>query len=468
MPGAAEGWPGRGAGRPKRGLRSSLTAAFAADIAAEIDALAGPGTADGTDFERLETAVRRQALGLAARLVERRLNADRSDRAGATLPCACGARASYAGRRAKTVTTVLGDLRLERAYYRCARCGTGFHPRDRALGIEGASLSPGVVRMTGLAAARASFAETGALLHDLAGVNVDAKQAERTAEALGREIAADERDTVAPEPGRAPTMYLGMDGTGVPVRRAELAGRAGKQADGSAKTREVKVVAVWAAATDEHGRELPEREAGSVTYSAAVESAAAQDTGPEPSPFAQRADREARRRGFDRAPRRVVLGDGAPWIWNIADELFPGAVQIVDLFHAKQHLWDVAKAIYGPGTDMAERWAKRRRDELDDGRLGALLRALRRHEGRDEARRCVDYIRRNRHRMRYPAFRARGLCVGSGVLEAGCKNVVGTRFKRPGMHWSVAGVNAMAALRCCVLSKRLDDFWIRRKARSAA
>ena len=108
--------------------------------------------------------------------------------------------------------------------------------------------------------------------------------------------------------------------------------------------------------------------------------------------------------------------------------------------HAKQHLWDVAKAIYGPGTDMAD--AGRRRDST-----------------------CVDYIRRNRHRMRYPAFRARGLCVGSGVLEAGCKNVVGTRFKRPGMHWSVAGVNAMA---CCVLSKRLDDFWIRRKARSAA
>ena len=317
--------------------------------------------------------------------------------------------------------------------------------------------------MTGLAAARASFAETGALLHDLAGVNVDAKQAERTAEALGRDIAADERGAVEREPGRAPTMYLGMDGTGVPVRRAELAGRADKQADGSARTREVKLVAVWAAATDARGRELPEREPGSVSYSAAVETADA-----ELSPFARRVEREARRRGFDRARRRVVLGDGAPWIWNIADELFPGAVQIVDLFHAKQHLWDVAKAIYGPGTDMAERWAGRRCDELDDGRIGALLRALRRHDGRDEARRCIGYIRRNRHRMRYSAFRAMGLCVASGVLEAGCKHVVGTRFKRPGMHWSVAGVNAMAALRCCVLSNRLDDFWIRRKARSAA
>ena len=117
---------------------------------------------------------------------------------------------------------------------------------------------------------------------------------------------------------------------------------------------------------------------------------------------------------------------------------------------------------------MAERWAKRRRDELDDGRLGDILRALRRHEGRDEARRCIDYVRRNRLRMRYPAFRAMGLCVGSGVLEAGCKNVVGTRFKRPGMHCSVPGVDAMSALRCCVLSNRFDDVWNRRKTRPAA
>ena len=258
-----------------------------------------------------------------------------------------------------------------------------------------------------------------------------------------------------------------MDGTGVPVRKAELAGRAGKQADGSARTREVKLVAVWAAATDARGRDLPGREPGSVSYTAAVESAATRDADIELSPFARRVRREARRRDFDRAPRRVVLGDGAPWIWNLADELFPGAIQIVDLFHAKQHLWDVAKAVYGPGTDTAERWAKRRRDELDEGRLGAVLRALRRHQGRDEARRCIDYLRRNRHRMRYPAFPAQGLCVASGVVEAGCKHVVGTRCKRPGMHWSVAGVNAMLALRCCVLSNRFDDFWLRH-ARSAA
>ena len=143
VPGAAEGWPGRGAGRPKRGLRSSLTAAFAADIAAEIDALAGS----------CWRPVRRQALGLAARLVERRLNADRSDRAGATLPCACGARASYAGRRAKTVTTVLGDLRWS-APTTAARAAERASTRATAPSASRASLSPG---MTGLAAARASF-----------------------------------------------------------------------------------------------------------------------------------------------------------------------------------------------------------------------------------------------------------------------------------------------------------------------
>ena len=440
---------------------------MATDLAAEVEALVGPGAADAVDLEAVETAVRRRALGFAARLVEGLLNADHGDHAGPRRPCgACGGFAAYAGRRAKTVTTMLGPMRLERAYYHCAACHAGFCPRDRALDIEGASLSPGVVRMTGLAAARASFAEAGALLHELAGLNVDAKQAERTAEALGREVAADERVTVTAEPGRAPTMYLGMDGTAVPVRKAELAGRAGKQADGTAKTREVKLVAVWAAATDAHGNELPARQAGSLSYSAAVESAASRDTDPEPAPFAQRAAREARRRGFHHAPRQVVLGDGAPWLWNIADELFPDAIQIVDLFHAK-HLWDVAKAIYGPGTDMAERWAKRRRDELDDGRLDALLRALRRHAGHDDARRCIDYLRRNRHRMRYPAFRAMRLCVASGVVEAGCKHVVGTRCKRPGMHWSVAGVNAMLALRCAVLSNRFDIFWQRRNRLAA-
>jgi hypothetical protein len=305
-------------------------------------------------------------------------------------------------------------------------------------------------------------------MQELAGVPVDAKQVERTAEALGREIAQDERDVVEPEPPAAPTMYLGMDGTGVPLRASELAGRAGKQPDGSSKTREVKLCTVWTAeARDDEG--TPVRDPGSVTDSAAIESAASRDTDEQPSDFAQRVDREGRRRGFDQAERRVVLGDGAVWIWNLADEQFPGAIQIVDLYHAKGHLWDVAKAIYGAGSDLGEQWAKQRRDELDEGKLDAVLAALQVHAQADhEAGKCLDYVTRNQSRMRYPEFRAQGLCVSSGVVEAGCKVAIGTRLKRAGMHWTAAGADAIIALRCCKLSGRFEDFWERRSSAAAA
>ncbi len=401
---------------------------------------------------------------MAARAVEQRLNADHSDHPGPSHPCPCGAPARYAGRRAKRIQSVLGELALERAYYHCAACQTGFSPRDQHLGLVGSSLSPAVTRMVGLVGALVSFAEGSELMRELAGVPVDAKHVERTAEALGCDIAADERRVLEPEPPAVPTMYVGMDGTGVPLRASELQGRAGKQPDGSAKTREVKLVTVWTAeARDAEG--TPVRDPGSVTYSAAIESAASRDTDAHPSEFAQRVDREARRRGVDHASRRVVLGDGAPWIWNLADEQFPGATQIVDLYHAKQHLSDVAKAIYGPGSALATQWATQRHDELDAGTLDAVLHALRVHaEANAEARKCLDYVTRNQRRMRYPHFRAQGLTVSSGVVEAGCKVAIGTRLKRAGMHWTLAGANAIIALRCCKLSGRFEDFWERRSA----
>jgi hypothetical protein len=451
---------GRGlaTGREKGGFQEAL----AAEIRAEIEALVGPGAVDGVDFEAIETAARRQALQLTARAVERRFNADSSDHMDPTVRCDCGNMARYAGRHEKTFLSALGPLRLERAYYHCDACKAGLCPRDRALGLENSSLSPAVTRMVGLVGAMVSFAEGSELMRDLAGVSVDPKQVERTAEALGREIAADERQRLEVEPPAAPTVYLGLDGTGVPMRHCELEGRAGKQPDGSAKTREVKLVTVWTAeGRDKEG--TPVRDEGSISYSAALESAAARETDETPSEFAQRVDREARRRGFDQARRRVVLGDAAPWIWNLADEQLPGAIQIVDLFHAKGHLCDVAKAIYGAGSDLAEQWAKQRRDELDQGKLHAVLAALRVHaDSNKEARKCLDYLIRNRRRMRYLKFRAQGLCTSTGVVEAGCKTAIGTRCKRAGMHWTVAGADAIIALRCCKLSGRFEDFWQRR------
>jgi hypothetical protein len=164
-----------------------------------------------------------------------------------------------------------------------------------------------------------------------------------------------------------------------------------------------------------------------------------------------------------------VLGDGASWIWNVVAELFPGAIQIVDRFHAKQHLSDLSKALYGPTHSRACWWAKRRHEELDSGRFRSLLAAIRRQVARsEEARRCLHYFKTNRERMRYPEFQAQGLCTSTGVVEAGCKLAIGTRLKRAGMHWTVRGSNAIIALRCSKLSGRFQDFWERRSERLAA
>jgi hypothetical protein len=192
------------------------------------------------------------------------------------------------------------------------------------------------MRMIATVGATVSFQEGGQLLGELAAVVVSPKQVERIAEALGEEIAADEkqdREAIGSDPP-PPTLYLGIDGTGVPMRPAELAGRAGKQADGSAKTREVKLCTVWSAESRDR-RNRPVRDPGSVSYTAAIESAATLDTDQTPAKFTQRVLREADRRRFTEAKRQVVIGDGALWIWKIAQELFPKAIQIVDKFHAK-------------------------------------------------------------------------------------------------------------------------------------
>jgi hypothetical protein len=443
---------------------------LAIDIVQEIETLVGRQAVADLDFEALEVAVRQQVLQLAGKAVEQRFNADLSDEVSARVRCSCGSEARYVGRRSKQVESVLGPLRLERAYYHCSACGHGYCPRDAHLSIENTSLSPALTRMVGTVGALVSFQEGSELLTELAGVAVDAKQVERTAEALGKEIAADERrytkplDTL-PLPR---TLYLGMDGTGIPLRAEELAGRSGKQPDGSAKTGEVKLCTVWSAESlDAEG--TPIRDEGSVSYSAALESAWAADIAAERSPFAQRVGREALRRRFDQALRQVVLGDGAPWIWNIAEDQFPEAVQIVDRFHAKQHLGELGKALYGLTTPRAFQWADRRKEELDTGKFQALLTAIRRQVPRSEdARRCLHYFQTNRERMRYPEFHAQGLCTSTGVVEAGCKVAIGTRLKRTGMHWTVPGSNAIIALRCAKLSGRFQDFWERRSEPRAA
>jgi hypothetical protein len=414
-------------------------------------------------------AARREGLRVAGLAVARRLNADSSDRPGAYLPCPrCAAPARYAGRRDKVFITALGEMTLSRAYYHCEHCEAGFCPRDQSLDLQDSYLSPHVLRMVGLVGARVSFEEGHDLLGKLAGIEIPTKEVEREAERLGKQIADDERRATDPDTSGElpPTLYMGLDGTGVPMRASEIAGRRGKQADGSSKCREVKLVTVWSAeGRDKEG--VPVRDEGSVSYSAAIETAASRDTDKELSLFAQRVGREAARRRFEQAKQRAILGDGAAWIWNMATEMFPGAIQIVDRYHANEHLGTVGKALYSPGTDLAKQWTHERCSELKAGNIDAVLAALAAHFSITEARECHNYIKTNRNRMRYDRFHAAGLCTSSAVVESGCKRVIAMRLKQGGMFWTVEGANAIIALRCCRLSGRFEDFWERRALRHA-
>ena len=203
--------------------------------------------------------------------------------------------------------------------------------------------------------------------------------------------------------------------------------------------------------------------------SAAIASAATPDTARHRSPFAEPVLRESNRRRFCEGARIAVVADGAPWIWNITSDLLPDAIQIVDRFHVKQTLHRTAQAIFGSAGDQAKQWATERCKELDEGKLNAIVRALRPHaKACTVATRCRTYIVHNRQRMRYPQFHKQGLCTSSGVLEAGGKLAIGTRLKRSGMHWTPNGTNNIIALRCCRLSGWFEEFWERRNQPLAA
>ena len=376
--------------------------------------------------------------------------------------CACGKEARCAGKRSKKIVTVLGEVVVERPYYHCERCGQGFAPRDRELDVAGTQYSPGVRRMTALVGSETSFDRGRALLGELAGIELTAKAVEREAEAIGADIAAREQveatqavqlELSSIAANEIPILYIEMDGTGVPTASAATAGRRGKDG-GPARTREVKLGCVFTQTRrDERGR--PVREEGSTSYSGAIEDAAA---------FGRRIWNEAWRRGWSRARQKVVLGDGASWIWNLAHEYFPGAIEIVDLYHAREHLWELAAKLFASDEKRRRGWARRMQKKLDAGRIEQLVAALGSIEVNeaDLAHQLAleaDYFERNAERMRYRAFRRQGLFVGSGVIEAGCRTVIASRMKRSGMFWSVSGANAITALRCTLLSNRFDDYW---------
>jgi hypothetical protein len=323
--------------------------------------------------------------------------------------------------------------------------------------------------MEAIVGSNAPFGRGCEPLKVLAGLEVTAKAIERTAETIGADIAKGEQQEVdrakqlvlpAVSKCNIPKIYVLMDGTGVPVVLAETQGRTGKIEGQRARTRECKLGCVFTQAiVNAEGR--PIRDPDSTTYTGAIETA---------EEFGLRIYTEAWRRGWEWATLRIVIGDGAIWIWNLADLHFPGAIQIVDLYHARQHLWAVAALLFPNDSARQKRWMVPAQRLLDQGQIERLVKRLRKIESENQEvvqklSLEAEYFERNAHRMRYPEFPKLGLFVGSGVVEAGCKTVIACRLKCSGMFWTVAGANAIIALRCSLLNGRFENYW--EAARSA-
>lgn len=372
----------------------------------------------------------------------------------------CGSAMRELGKRKKNITSLLGEGEITRGYYECENCREHSIPKDEFLGIRGTSFTPGVKRAVAKLASCDSFESCSTGLLELCGIFVSSKDTERIAESIGERIEnsnarrikttmAGSIPAAAVKPGKR--LYIEFDGTGVPMTKHELNGRRGKQEDGSSKTREAKVGCIFTqSSSDADGN--PVRDKGSATYIGAVEPAEI---------FGARLYSEAVRRGVSTSKEVVVIGDGAKWIWNLATVHFPNAIEIVDLFHAKEHVFDIIRQIV-PNEQTRLLHKKVCYQLLEKGDIyGLTARLASLPSTSDEQSKAINreigYFSENAARMQYAKFKEAGLFVGSGVIEAACKNVIGKRLKQSGMHWSLRGANSIIALRCSVLSGFFDS-----------
>ena len=361
--------------------------------------------------------------------------------------------------REKDVETLFGPITLRRNYFYNESTDEGRAPLDDALGLVN-GFSPSVVRLSNRAGARMGFAAASSDLAAMANVHLDGKQIQRLVN-LAAPLVAAQREHVrlamdlSSDP--IPVFYVEADGTGVPMDPAELVGREGKQADGTAKTREAKLGCVFTQTKcDEDGN--PVRDYESTTYVGSFETSAE---------FGAILRQEAFRRGFSRAVRVVFIGDGSAWVWELARINFPGALQILDLFHALERLHKLCDGLYGVGSDRAKSMEEQWEQWFKQDKVLEVIAAARSRlkelgdqpDGPDSLDKQITYYENHHHRMLYQTYYNQGLFYGSGVIEAGCKAVIGQRLKQSGMFWSEAGAQSVLDLRCILMSHQWDPCW---------
>lgn len=361
--------------------------------------------------------------------------------------------------RPREVETIFGKITLRRDYlYREERPGkksSGRAPLDEALGLVN-GYSPALVRLAARMAARTGFEQGSQDLAEVGNIQIEGRQIQRLANEIAPQIVRARNQLRPPEEKEhIPVLYIAVDGTGVPMVAPELAGRRGKQPDGTSKTREVKLAAIFTQTDcDEKGN--PMRDYQSTSYLASFRTA---------SEFGSLVRAEALRRGMGRAAKVVVLGDGAAWIRELARVNFGFAVRILDLYHALERLHELCDGLYGAKSSRAQQRKERWKEHLLADRVGTVISEARNRlqelgEQADESlEKQIAFFENHRNQMLYLTYHKEGLFCGSGVVEAGCKTVIGQRCKQSGMFWSEAGAQNILDLRCALLSGQWELCW---------
>jgi hypothetical protein len=416
-------------------------------------------TPSGQQVAELEVLIRTAIFKPATCLVECLLQ-QAADRIDAGYQAKAGEH--FKGRATLQLQCLFGTFTILRDYYYHSGKKLGHFPADAGLGLE-VGYTPALARLMCLEGAdEPGFEKAERHLKESAGIEVSARQIQRVVGRVGADAQVWQGAESSPEVTDAPVLYVSADGTGVPARQEALAGRKGKQADGSAKTRQVYLGCVFTQhKTDEKGH--PMRDWNSTSYVCGIMPI---------HEFGPLLRREAIRRGMGSAGKVVLLIDGAVSLECMGKDCFKDATQIVDFFHAMEHAAVVLELLIGKDHPEYRRrlrqWAKRllkngvkklieesRRESMDTARQAAVEDAL-------------GYFVRNEGRMQYGTYRKNGFFIGSGVVEAGCKSVIGYRCKQSGMRWSMEGAQNILALRCIHSSRRSDAFWNSRLNRHSA
>lgn len=409
-----------------------------------------------TTLAELESTAQQLAQRVAQLAVREQLATQAAAVTAKALPCKCGGRQYVRRRQARTLRTLVGPVSYVRPYYYCQACGRSRVPLDEALGQDARDVTAGVVRLVAEFGAHVSFGTSATLLAKAnPAVALSARQVETIAEAVGAQAATVQQAAVtqaAETPlARAPHPHLRLVGAAPPAPRTwiiEMDGVYAPLRDGT--WQEVKCGLLYP-----HDQRIEISQDRGVLRQKLRCAERDGVTEFRPQLWAQLIAA-----GVRETDQLVVLGDGAAWIDETVAELFPHARRILDFFHVAEYVWKVAHARFGEGSAAAKKWMKTKLEQLKQGRWGLVCRALNqlRLTGaaattRDET---VRYLRRHRAQLAYDEYQADGLPIGSGAIEGTCKHLVTTRCKQAGMRWTTAGLDALLALRCCVLNEQLD------------